>query len=262
MQRPDAVDDVGVEFTGHVAVVELRRPPNNYFDLKLIDALADALERLDAEPGCRAITLCSAGRHFCAGADFGTVASDPTADPDQPNRHLYDAAVRLFRTTKPIVAAVQGAAIGGGLGLALAADFRVASTESRFSANFSQLGSHPGFGLTVTLPALVGQQRAMELLYSGRRVGGTEAHEIGLCDRLVDGDDLRGEAIALAQELATSAPLAIVAVRRTLRRGLPERVEAALATERAEQALLAGTADRLEGVAAAAERRAPRFIGE
>jgi 2-(1,2-epoxy-1,2-dihydrophenyl)acetyl-CoA isomerase len=113
---------------------------------------------------------------------------------------LYAHAVRLFAAATPVVAAVQGGAIGGGLGLALSADFRVASPSSRFAANFARLGIHDGFGITVTLPATVGMQASLELLYTGRRVRGEEAHALGLCDRLAAEEELRGETYALARD--------------------------------------------------------------
>jgi enoyl-CoA hydratase/carnithine racemase len=249
------VSDVSVHVSDdHVAVVEFSRPPNNHFDAELIGALADAYERLDDDPSCRAIVLCSAGKHFCAGADFG--------GGDNPaGASLYDQAARLVGAGTPVVAAVQGAAVGGGLGVAMTADFRVASPESRFVANFARLGIHHGFGLTVTLPPVVGQQRALELLYLGERVKGERAHAIGLCDRLVPADRLRDEAIALAAEIATSAPLAIRSIRETLRGDLAERLRAATRREAAEQAKLFATEDFGEGVRAASERRAPRFTG-
>ena len=175
--------------TAHVAVVELRRPPNNFFSVAMITAVAEAFEALDSDHECRAIVLCAEGKHFCAGADFSSSGTDSTAE-------LYAAAARLFRTRKPIVAAVQGAAIGGGLGLALAADFRVVAPEARLSANFARLGFHQGFGLSVTLPRLVGHQRAAELLYTGRRVDGDEALAMGLADRLVPLDEVRDAAFA------------------------------------------------------------------
>ena len=176
--------DVTVTLAGDfVATAELRRPPNNFFDHALIASLCDAFEALDADPRCRAIVLCAEGKHFCAGANFGS--RDPGIG-GEPGSHLYDEAVRLFRTRTPVVAAIQGAAVGGGLGLALMPDFRVAAPEARFSANFARLGFHHGFGLSVTLPRLVGTQRAAEMLYTGRRLPAQQALEIGLCDRLVD----------------------------------------------------------------------------
>ena len=236
-----------------VAVVQFSRPPHNHFDGALIGAIADAYERLDEDHGCRAIVLCSEGKHFCAGANFA--AKNP-AEGD-----LYEQAVRLFAARKPVVAAVQGAAVGGGLGVALSADFRVASPESRFSANFARLGIHHGFGLTVTLPLVVGHQRALELLYTGARVNGEAAHAIGLCDRLVSADRLLEEAIDLAHEIAISSPRAIGSIRATMRGDLANRVRAATAHEATEQAKLFDTPDFAEGVAAAAERREPRFTG-
>jgi len=251
--------DVSVDNGGPVATVEFHRPPNNHFDHALIRSLADAFEAVDGDPACRAIVLCSEGRHFCAGANLPTRSSG-AAGPAAGGA-LYDEAVRLFRTGTPVVAAVQGAATGGGLGLALAADFRVACPESRFWANFARLGFHHGFGLTVTLPAAVGQQRALELLYTGRRVPGEEALRIGLCDRLVPADRLRAEAHEMAAEIAGSAPLAVRSIRETMRGDLAARIRAATDRELAEQERLRRTDDYREGVRATAERRPARFGG-
>ena len=252
--------DLGVERIGHVATVELCRPPNNFFDLELIGSIADALEDLDNDPDCRAIVLAAQGKAFCAGADFSK-RSPSDAASRAPASRLYAEAIRLFRTSKPIVAAVHGPAIGGGLGLALAADFRVSCSEARFSANFNRLGFHPGFGLSVTLPRLVGPQRSALLLYTGRRIGGDEAQAIGLVDALAPQAEVRSAAHALAEEIAASAPLAVVSTRRTLRGDLANVVEAATRREAAEQALHFATADFAEGVAAMAARRSPVFIG-
>src|SRR5215475_1160307 len=147
-----------------------------------------------------------------------------------PISHLYMQAVRLFRARKPIVAAIHGPAIGGGLGLALVPDFRVTCTEARFSANFNRLGFHPGFGLTYTLPRLVGEQQAALLFYTGRRIPGDEAVRIGLADLLVPQAEVRSAAQALALEISQSSPLAVIATRETMRRGFVEAAEAA--TER------------------------------
>ena len=249
----DLVVELGDDF---VAVAEIRRAPNNFFDQAVIASLADALEKLDAEPRCRAAVLASEGKHFCAGANFG--AQPGLGDV---GHHLYDEAVRLFATRTPVVAAVQGAAIGGGLGLALWPDFRVAAPDARFSANFARLGFHHGFGLSVTLPRVVGQQRALELLYTGARIDGERALAIGLVDRLVPLGQLRDAARAFAAEIAGSGPLAIASIRETLRGGLAEEIRAATKRERAEQDRLQHTADFREGVAAMAERRPPVFRG-
>jgi 2-(1,2-epoxy-1,2-dihydrophenyl)acetyl-CoA isomerase len=250
------VSDVSIDsMESHVAVVSLRRPPHNFFDTALLVALADAYEELAGQVDCRVIVLRSEGKNFCAGLDFAN-------NQDQDIAALYANAVRLFAAPLPVVAAVQGSAIGGGLGLALSADFRVATPQSRFSANFSRLGFHHGFGLTVTLPRVVGEQRAADLLYSGRRVDGVEAQALGLCDELVAEPDLMPAALTLALSFAGSGPLAIRAIRATLREGLVERLRLAMDHECAEQEILRGTRDFAEGIRASAERREPRFSGE
>ncbi len=257
----ERIDDVSVEVgDDHVATVEIHRPPANFFDVALIRRLSDVFSSFDDDPGVRAIVLCSEGRHFCAGADFNAASSaEPLAADGAAD--LYHEAVRLFSATTPSVAAVQGAAVGGGLGLACATDFRVACPEARFSANFARLGFHQGFGLSVTLPAIVGQQRGMELLYTGRRIDGTEAHAIGLADRLVDQAEVRAGAHLIAAEIASAAPLAVVSIRQTLRGALADAVRAVTVREDAEQVRLRSTADFAEGIAASAARRDPVFRG-
>ena len=246
----DVSVDIGED---HVATVEIHRPPNNFFSMRLIEEIADTFEALDAGGEARAIVLCSEGKHFCAGADFANRSDDENSG------QLYAAGVRLFRSALPIVAAVQGAAIGGGLGLALMPDFRVAAPEARFSANFARLGFHQGFGLSVTLPRLVGPQAAAEMLYTGHRVKGEEAVEMGLADKLAPIESVRDVAHELAAEIAMSAPLAVRSIRATLREGLADAVKAATDHEAIEQARLQTTADWKEGVAAMAERRTPNF---
>lgn len=253
--------DIGVNLSGHVATIEMRRPPHNFFDKALIAEIGEALEALDDDPQCRSVVLAAEGRSFCAGADFSQPREAPGEGDGARSQHLYKQAIRLFRTRKPIVAAVQGAAVGGGLGLALVADFRVTCTEARFSANFNRLGFHPGFGLTATLPRLVGAQRAALLFYTGRRVPGDEAVAIGLADLLVPHDEVRSAAQALALEIAQSAPLAVRSTRETVRRGWADAVEAATERELVEQDWLRRTEDFKEGVKAMAERRLPDFQG-
>jgi enoyl-CoA hydratase/carnithine racemase len=257
-----AFKDIGVERSGHVALVEIRRPPNNFFDAALIGEIATAFETLDADTECRALVLAAQGKAFCAGANFGDSDSNGDAllsGPRPGAAHLYIEGNRLFRTKKPIVAAVHGAAVGGGLGLAMVADFRVTCKEARFSANFTRLGFHPGFGLTVTLPAVIGPTKAALMFYTSRRVAGDEAHAMGLADVLVPQDKVREAALSLAAEIAENSPLGLIATRTTLRGNLADRVRAATEHELAEQSRLRKTEDFKEGVKAMAERRPPLF---
>jgi enoyl-CoA hydratase/carnithine racemase len=255
--------DVGVSIDQHVATVEIRRPPHNFFDAALIEQLASAYEKLDATPACRAIVLCSQGKNFCSGANLGASDAGNASDLRDGSSisTLYRNAVRLFRCRKPVVAAVQGAAIGGGLGLAVSADFRITSEDARFSANFTRLGFHPGFGLTLTLPALIGMQRAHLMFMTSRRIKGTQAYEWGLADELVPAAELRSAAHALAAEIAGAGPLAVAATRATLRHGLADRIARQTDHEFAEQNALLHTADWKEGTRAMAERREPVFTG-
>lgn len=253
-------DDIGVSLDGNVALVEIQRPPYNFFDMSLIKQLADAFEKLGENIECRAIVLAADGKAFCAGANFGD-GNDDRANADGVEGSLYHEAVRLFRTPKPVVAAVQGAAIGGGFGLAVMPDFRVACPESRFSANFTRLGFHPGFGLTHTLPRLIGQQKAAMMFYTSRRIKGEEAFAMGLADVLVPQDQLRAAAMELATEISQNSPLGVVETRATIRQGLADAVKSATDHELDVQTRLKATDDFREGVRSVSERRLPNFVG-
>jgi enoyl-CoA hydratase/carnithine racemase len=258
--------DIGIEKSGLVATIEIQRPPHNFFDVGLINAIADALEALDKDDKCRAVVLAAQGKSFCAGANFGDGSAldksgQRPGEATSPISHLYMQAVRLFRSKKPIVGAIHGAAVGGGLGLAMVPDFRVACPETRFCANFTRLGFHPGFGLSVTLPEAIGKRNAALMFYTSRRVTGEEALAMGLADVLVPQDQVRTAAQKLAAEIAENAPLGVISTRTTMRAGLADRVKAATEHELEEQTHLRQTDDFKEGVKAMAERRVPNFAG-
>src|ERR1700684_2760870 len=217
--------DVSIALDGHVAICEVNRPPNNHVSVELMRDLADALRDLDGENECRAVVLATAGRVFCGGADL-TAPTGIGGQGMEGINPLYVEAVRLFSHKKPIVAAIQGAAVGAGLGLALVADFRVAAPEARFTANFVKLGFHAGFGLSHTLPRLIGEQKAALMCLTGRRIKADEALAWGLVDQIASREDLREAALTLAREIAENAPLAVQATRATLRRELAAQVKA------------------------------------
>ena len=252
--------DVSVATEGHVAILTFDRRPNNHVSVESMRDLADALFDVDADKTLRVSVLASAGKAFCAGADLAS----PTGVGGEGMKGinpLYVEAVRLFSAKKPIVAAIQGAAVGAGLGLALVADFRVAAYEARFCANFVKLGFHPGFGITHTLPRVVGVQRANLMCLTGRRIKGEEALAWGLADALAPLDNLRDETLAFAREIAENAPLAVEATRATLRADLAAAVKAQTDHELVEQTRLRATADFAEGVKAVNERRPGVFVG-
>ncbi|HEY8615580.1 enoyl-CoA hydratase/isomerase family protein [Phenylobacterium sp.] len=253
-------DHISAAMDGHVAVVTIDRPPTNFVSVELIHDLADALETADGERDVRCVVLQSEGKAFCAGADLAR-PDDRVASGMDGVSALYQQAARLFAVDTPIIAAVQGAAVGAGLGLAVACDFRIASPEARFAANFVKLGFHPGFALTHTLPRLIGEQRAHLMFLTGRRIKAEEALDWGLVDQVVAADELRGAALALAREIAENAPLAVIATRKTSRRGLLEAARAQMAHEHEQQTILRATEDFAEGVRAVNERRAGNFTG-
>ena len=251
---------LSVELDDHVVVIEIQRPPHNFLDVEMLRGLADAFEAMDLEDSCRALVLASVGKSFCAGGGFVTSGEVAPLTEDNAGA-VYLEGLRLFRTKKPVVAAVHGAVVGGGLGLALACDFRVTCPEAYFQAIFTRLGIHPGFATTLTLPRLIGNSRAAWMFYTGRRVGGEEAVNIGLADRLRPQGEVKTASIELAKEIAGSAPLAVMSTRATMRRELALRVKDALDHELEEQARLSLTDDFKEGVQATAKKRRPVFKG-
>jgi enoyl-CoA hydratase/carnithine racemase len=253
----DKFGDITLRRENHIAVLEIDRPPHNHVSVELMRDLADALDIIDVEKDMRVTVLCSAGKNFCAGADLTAPSgiAHPGAGPGI--NALYVEAVRLFAAKKPIVAAVQGAAVGAGLGLALVADFRVAAPDARFTANFVKIGFHPGFGITHTLPRLIGNQRASLMCLTGSRIKAHEALAWGLVDAVAD--DVRDSAMTLAAEIAENAPLAVQSTRATFRGELAAAVKAQTDHEFKEQTWLRATNDYKEGVRAVAERRAGNF---
>ena len=196
------MSDTHISQDGYVATVEMRRPPHTFFDSDLIAEIGEAFERLDADPGCRAIVLAAEGRSFCAGADFSKRMETGTTSEGSRSgagRHLYKEAIRLFRTRKPVIAAVHGAAVGGGLAIALSCDMRVASDDASFGAQFIRVGlSACDVGSSYWLPRVVGPTIAAELMLTGRRFSADEALRFGMLNRVVARDELVDSAVELA----------------------------------------------------------------
>ena len=262
MAMRDSYEDIIVSLEGNVGLIEINRPPHNFFDHSLIRQIADALDEFDQHVPCRSVVLAAKGKSFCAGAQFSQESDGEARYELGSPAPLYVEAVRIFGAKKPIVAAIQGAAVGGGLGLALTADFRVGCAESRFVANFTKLGFHPGFGLTVTLPRLIGQNSAELMFYTSRRIKGEDAFKMGLINEIVPQPEVLEASIRLATEIAGCAPLGLLSTRETLRGDLAERIRIATERELQEQTWLRDTHDFAEGVKAVSERRPARFVGK
>lgn len=251
--------NVHVALADHVATIEFNTDALNFLSVDVMTQLADAWQWADAEAQCRAIVLCSTGRVFCGGVDFRSLAG---AGQDRSPQHLYLLAQRLLRGRKPCIAAVQGAAVGAGLGLAMLADQRVAGPKAQFNASFAQLGFHAGFGLTATLPHVMGPHAASRMLLMGQPVGADEALRLGLADEVVDDPSLvRTAAQARAHVIASNAPIAVQDMRQTLRATLIDDFHAAIERELALQLSHMQTRDFVEGISALMTKRPPRFVG-
>ena len=253
--------------TAHTAVIRLNRPEKkNAMSRELVSSLAEVWQEVKADDEVWSIVLTGSGDAFCAGGDLGENQARARGElPSAPNPTIAGggnyADLHGLKLNKPIIAAINGYAVGGGFGLAVMPDFRVVCPEARFTANFVKLGFHPGFGLTYTLPKLIGQQKANLMFMSGRRINGETAYEWGLADVLTDQENLRDEAMKLAEEIAENAPLAVVSVRATMRKGIAEAVKAQTDHEFIEQHRLQKTEDHKEGLRAVAERRPGNFKG-
>lgn len=254
-----------------VAVLTFHDPDRlNAMTQAMGEALAASVGTLRKEASLRSVVLTGAGRAFSAGGDLGMIAGrgeDGAGDPGGVARarnrsfmrSFYDLFLSLRDLPCPTIAAVNGAAIGAGLCVALACDLRLVAREAKLGLNFVRLGIHPGMGATWTLPRLVGPARAAELLYTGRILDGEEAERIGLANRAVARDEVLPTALAWAREIAENGPLAVRGTKQALARSLDATLADQLSFEALQQALCYETADLREGVAAAREKRPPRF---
>jgi len=250
-----AAFNVQTEIKDYIGTISFSCPPHNHVSVELLRVMADALHMLDQTDDCRVVIIRSEGKIFCAGADFND-GGDFAEDNDNVSAlALYAQATRLYSNRKPIIAVIQGAAIGAGLGLALVADFRIASEQARLAANFVKLGFHAGFGISVRLPEIIGEQKSARMLLTGERVSGSTAFHWGLVDEIASAEDLSQAAHRFASTLAENAPLAIEETVITVRGNRAGRIKAATAIEAAAQGRLKQTQDFSEGVRAVAERR-------
>jgi enoyl-CoA hydratase/carnithine racemase len=253
------------EVAAGVATLTFDQPAKrNPMTVRMGEELAAALADLPSRDDVRVLVVAGAGESFCAGGDLALIEANRRRAPEETRqimRRYYDDYRALLRVPVPTIAAVQGYAVGGGLALALACDLRVAADDARLGVNFARLGLHPGMASTVTLPRAVGVARALELFYTGRMVSGREAEALGLVNRSVPRAELMAAAQELAATIARSAPLVVRMVKQAVYQGLEPAVDRAIEFEAFCQAITFGTEDLGEGLAAARDRREPRFRG-
>ncbi len=246
------------ERRGAIAVLTLDYPARrNALAIPMRVALAEAFNRLEADTDLRAIVLTGEGAHFCAGGDISGMNVTDLAGGRERFRQTHRLVRAMIENAKPIIAAVEGWAVGAGLALALCCDTVVAASDARFMAGFGKVGLVGDFALLHTLPRRIGEGRARQMLIHGTQVEADEALRIGLADHVTASGASLARAMELAEALAISAPLPIALTKSYLAAGLADALE----WERNIQSALFLTADHAEGKAAFLEKRAPRFRG-
>jgi len=251
---------------GGVATITLNRPEKlNAFAGTMREDLLDALRACDADDACRAVVITGAGRAFCAGGDVEFMSELQRRGDVDAFRKLLDAGrdvvMQIATMPKPVIASINGVAVGAGCNLALACDIRIASDAAKLGETFVRIGIHPDWGGTWFLPRLVGRSRAMELLMSGRMVDANEALSIGMVDRVVPAAELRDATLQLARSLAAGPVAALGDIKRAVNASLANDLATQIALESEHQLRAFVSDDAREGIDALLEKRAPKFSG-
>lgn len=249
----------------HIATITINRPENrNSMTADVMEGFRDCVREAAADRSLRAVVITGRGKSFCAGADFrgpGKTAEGGKAVDDERLFDLYGPFLDVFDLEVPTVGALQGHAVGGGFGLTLVCDLRIANRDARYGANFSRLGLHSGMAVSYLLPRIVGVPKAAELLFTGRLIDGAEAEKIGLAHQAVAADEVHDVAMRLAREIAAAAPEAVRLLKRSLYRGAGWAPRDAARLEASAQAKTMGMEDAREGIRALLEKREPMFTG-
>ena len=261
--------DPSVQFSlqgnrGDIGVLTLDRPDiRNSMTPELLDAfaIASAAASTASRAGqLRCLVVTGTGSCFSSGADLSRIQRDGDhLAPHERSYAMYEPFLSLLDIAVPVIGALNGHAIGGGFGLALACDLRIGARDATYGANFVTVGLAPGLAISYLLPRLIGVAHANELLLAGRLVGGEEAERLGILNRAVDAADVLGEALALARTIADNAPLAVRATKCAIQRGLALQIRDAARLEAFAQAETVATEDAREGIAALLARRPPKF---
>lgn len=258
-------DDAPVllEKKNQIAQITLNRPGNrNSMDAEVMPAFLDAINRVKTDSDVRCLIVTGTGKSFCAGADFKNApGGGANLLPQERLMDVYEPFLNVGEIKVPTIAAMNGHAIGGGFGLALICDIRVANRDSKYGANFVRLGLHSGMAVSYMLPRLIGLPRAGELLYTGRLIDGETAEKIGLANYVAQGDGVLEKTWELAEEIASAAPAAVRMIKQSVYRGLSWETRRAAESEAHCQSRSLETEDAREGISALLEKRKPIFKG-
>jgi len=261
----DAYEHIEYAVADRIATVTLNRPQaRNGYTVRMADELADAFDRADADDGVRVVVLTGTGKDFTVGADLSSGGLDMEAIQSESwDEPAGRCSMRIFAMNKPVIAALRGAAVGAGSTIILPADYRLASTDSRFGFVFSRRGLYPEGASTWFLPRIVGLGRAMDWMVSGRVFGADEALAAGLVHSLHDPEDVLDRAYELARDLiVNTAPVSVAVIRQMLYRMSP--LESPFPVQRLDSRLIAScvtSPDAMEGVLSFLQRRDPQWSG-
>ncbi|MCG8565043.1 MAG: enoyl-CoA hydratase/isomerase family protein [Desulfobacterales bacterium] len=258
-----SAEPVCYELDGNIALIRLNRPENrNSMDGETLPAFQRALEKVKADPKIRCLVITGSGSSFCGGADFKSGVLDKGELPlNESLMAVYQPFLDVGKIRVPVIAAMNGHAVGGGLGLALMCDIRVAGSKAKYGANFARLGLHSGMAISYILPRLVGLARANELLFTGRIISGRTALDMGLVNYAVEADQVMEKAMELAREIAGAAPYAVRMMKQSILHGLDWAPEDAARQEAVIQSRTFEMEDSQEGIAALLEKRTAEFKG-
>ncbi len=253
------------EAVGRIGMITLNRPDHrNAMTPELLDAFSEAISEARRDEGPRCLVITGKGHCFSAGADLRSSMqrSDLGKPPGEASFAMYEPFLQVLDVELPVIAAMNGHAVGGGFGLALLADIRVANVSAKYGANFARLGIHSGLGISYLLPRLVGAAHASELLFTGKLIQGDEALRIGLVSHIAAADEVLPTAMGLARAISTSAPMAVRQMKASIRRGLRWEIRQAAFDEAGLQAASLATEDAKEGMSAILQKREPEFSGK
>ena len=246
-----------------VGLITLNRPDNrNSMDSETMPAFLEAIEQVKTDNELRCLIITGTGKSFCAGADFRNSPIDMSGGlPHENLMNTYGPFLKISEIKIPVIAAMNGHAIGGGFGLALICDIRIANRKAKYGANFAKLGLHTGMATSYMLPRIVGLPRANELLLTGRLIDGLTAERIGLVNYALEGDQVLNKAREIAREIASCAPVAVRMIKRSILRGISWDPISAAEIEAHYQSRTFEMEDAREGITALLEKREPVFQG-